>query len=184
MAKIALIGDSIRMNYSPKVIEQLGDGCEVWQPAENCRFSLYTLRGMWDWRAQLEGTDIIHWNNGLWDICELFDDGAFTPKEFYIETMLRIAGIMQKKAKKVIFATTTPVKTANPHDKNERIVEYNEALVPKLREIGVIINDLHSIVAADVDTYICEDNLHLSDAGKQVCADAVVKAIREAEASL
>jgi len=47
-----------------------------------------------------------------------------------------------------------------------------------------MINDLFSVVAADIEAYIREDNLHLSAAGIDVCADAVVKAIKRAEAEL
>ena len=69
MKKIALLGDSIRqMGYGAKVAEMLGDECEVWQPTDNCRFASYTLRGCFDWKEHLDGCDIIHWNNGIWDI--------------------------------------------------------------------------------------------------------------------
>ena len=185
MKKIILLGDSIRaIGYGKKVSALLGEGYEVWQPNDNCRFAQYTLRGMWDWQKELEGADIVHWNNGLWDICELFGDGPFTTKEYYIATMLRIAGILQKKAKKVIFATTTPVRSANKHDKNERIIEYNRALVPELEKLGVQINDLHALVYQDIDRYICNDLIHLSEEGIDLCADAVAGAIKAAEAGM
>ncbi|MBE6611113.1 MAG: SGNH/GDSL hydrolase family protein [Ruminococcaceae bacterium] len=185
MKKIILLGDSIRLiGYGKKVPAMLGDGYEVWQPTDNCRFAHYTLRGLWDWQKELEGADIIHWNNGLWDACELFDDGPFTPMDDYVKEMVRIAGILQKKAKKVIFATTTPVKPANPHDSTERIAKFNAALVPELEKMGVAINDLFTLVAADIEQYIAADNLHLSEAGIDLCADAVVKAIKKAEAEL
>lgn len=185
MKKIILLGDSIRLiGYGTKVPALLGEGYEVWQPKDNCRFAHYTLRGLWDWRQELEGADIVHWNNGIWDACDLFDDGPFTTKEAYVADMCRIAGILQKKSKKVIFATSTPVKAANPHDSTERIAEFNAAVVPELAKMGVMINDLFSVVAADIEAYIREDNLHLSAAGIDVCADAVVKAIKRAEAEL
>ena len=69
MTKVTLLGDSIRqIGYGPKVPALLGDQFTVWQPTENCRFAQYTLRGMWDWAADMEGSEIVHWNNGLWDI--------------------------------------------------------------------------------------------------------------------
>jgi len=81
-------------------------------------------------------------------------------------------------------ATTTPVKPANPHDSTERIAKFNAALVPELEKMGVAINDLFTLVAADIEQYIAADNLHLSEAGIDLCADAVVKAIKKAEAEL
>lgn len=186
MTKVILLGDSIRqIGYGTKVPELLGDGYEVWQPNDNCRFAQYTLRGMFDWQKELEGCDIVHWNNGLWDICELFGDGAFTPIESYIDTMLRIARILKSKAKKVIFATTTPVGRANVYDSNELIIRYNETIVPKLEAVGVLIDDLHSVVYPKIDEYIRKDDqIHLTEAGIDACAAAVVSSIKQAEASL
>ena len=186
MIKVALLGDSIRqIGYGPKVPSLLGDEYSVWQPNDNCRFALYTLRGMFDWRAQLEGCDVIHWNNGLWDVCELFGDGPFTEPTYYVETMLRIAGLLQKYARRVIFATTTPVLPANAHNKNVVIADYNRIIVPKLEALGIAIDDLYSIVYPKLDEYIrSDDNIHLTDAGIDACAAAVADSIRRAAAEL
>lgn len=183
MKKIVLIGDSIRMiGYGKPVAERLAPDFEVWQPDDNCRFAQYTLRGMWDWQDGMRGADIIHWNNGLWDVCRLFGDGEFTPLTEYVQTMLRIARILKQRAKTVIFATTTPVRPENHHNKNEVIERYNAALVPKLEEIGVIINDLYTPLSEDVYKYISDDTIHLSEDGIKLAADAVEAVIRrEAE---
>ena len=181
MTKISCIGDSIRMQYAPRVKEMLGEGYEVFQPGENCRFAKYTLRGMWDWKEGMKGSRIVHWNNGLWDICDLYGDGMFTSVEEYVSNMLRIADIILSRHEIVIFATTTPVRKENPHNKTEEIKRYNDALVPLLKEKGIIINDLYSLVAADIPRYVCDDLIHLSEEGIQMCAKAVEKAILDAE---
>ena len=185
MTKVTLLGDSIRLiGYGPVVAEKLKNDFEVWQPEDNGRFVQYTLRGMYNWAGSMQGTKIVHWNCGLWDICELFDDGPFTPLEDYIDQMLRVADILIKRYGTVIFATTTPVTAANRYNRNEVIRQYNDAIVPKLKEKGVIINDLYSLVAADIDRYICEDTIHLSEEGVALCAEAVEKAIRAAAQAL
>ena len=183
MKKIVLIGDSIRMiGYGNPVAERLSDEFEVWQPDDNCRFAQYTLRGLWDWQDGIKGADIIHWNNGLWDVCYLFGDGAFTPIDVYVDTMLRIARLLKERATTVIFATTTPVRPENVHNSNDVIKAYNEALVPKLREMGIVINDLYTPISADVYKNICDDTIHLSEDGISLAADLVEKVIRaEAE---
>ena len=179
--KITLLGDSIRLQYESKVKELLGTDFEVWGPADNCRFAKYTLRGMFDWAAQMEGAEIVHWNNGHWDICNLFGDGSFSSEEEYIANMLRIVALLQKKHKVIIFSTTTPVRSTNPHSNNQIIAHYNELIVPKLREKGVIINDLYGLVATDIDKYIRkDDNIHLTEDGAKVCAKQVARMIREA----
>ena len=183
MKKVVLIGDSIRMiGYGTPVAERLKDEFTVWQPDDNCRFAKYTLRGLWDWQEGIEGADIIHWNNGLWDVCELFGDGEFTPIDEYVDIMLRLARLFQKRAKTVIFATTTPVRPENPHNKNATIKAYNEALVPKLVEMGIVINDLYTPLCEDLYKYVCDDMIHLSEDGITLAADMVEAVIRrEAE---
>ena len=180
MKKIVLIGDSIRMiGYGKPVAERLANEFEVWQPDDNCRFAQYTLRGLWDWQDGIRGADIIHWNNGLWDVCELFGDGEFTPIDEYVQIMLRLARLFKQRASTVIFATTTPVRPENVHNKNEVIEAYNAALVPKLEEMGVVINDLYTPLSKDVYKYICEDTIHLSEAGIATAADMVENVIRQ-----
>lgn len=61
MKKITLLGDSIRqIGYGTKVPEMLGEGYEVFQPEDNCRFVKYTLRLIFDLKKIIEGSDVIH----------------------------------------------------------------------------------------------------------------------------
>ncbi len=183
--KISFLGDSIRMGYTPRVIQMLGDGYDVFNPPENGRFSSYTLRNLFEYKNDMEGSEIVHWNNGHWDHCNLFGDGNFTPIDIYVQTMLRICDILQSRHKKIIFATTTPVYPTHGYNKNAAIMEYNAAIVPKLMEKGVIINDLHTTVNKDVEKYIREDDkIHLTPEGIEVCATQVVSFIKEVEKSL
>lgn len=184
MTKVTLLGDSIRQGYAPATIELLGDDFEVFSPEDNCRFSKYTLRGLFAWKSEMEGSRIVHWNNGLWDICDLFDDGPFCTKEEYLTNMLRIARILTERYDKVIFATTTPVNPKNPHDRNDVIEEYNAFLVPYLEKMGIIINDLHSIVYPHIEEYICDDYIHLTQAGVKACSEQVARVIKETAAGL
>ncbi len=181
MKKVTLLGDSIRqIGYGTKVPEMLGPDYEVFQPEDNCRFVKYTLRMLFDFKAQIEGSDVIHWNNGLWDISTaLFDDGeAFTSEEEYVENMLRVAKLLKKMGKRVIFATTTPVHNEFPYNDNSVIKRYNDLIVPKLQALGIEINDLHSTVMQDLYCYIGADQIHLSEEGIAVCSKQVVDMIK------
>lgn len=177
--KVTLLGDSIRLSYAEAVAELLGEEFEVFSPEDNCRFSKYTLRCLHEWKGKMEGSSIVHWNNGLWDICDLFDDGPFSTKEEYLTNMLKIAKILTERYDKVIFATTTAVDPRNPHDHNEVIEEYNAFIVPYLKEMGIIINDLHSVVYPHIDEYICSDYIHLTPAGVKACSEQVARVIKE-----
>ena len=184
--RVTLLGDSIRLiGYGAPVAERLAEDFEVWQPESNCRYAKHTLRELFTWSTHIEGCDVIHWNNGLWDECDLFGEGSFTPIDQYVAEMLRLAALLQKRTRVLIFATTTPVRPENPYNSNERIAAYNAALVPKLREMGVLINDLYTPLAADVARYIREDDLiHLSEEGIALSAELVEKAIRDAAKGL
>ena len=181
MTKVTLLGDSIRASgYGNVVPELLGEEYEVYQPNVNGRNAKYTLRCLFDYASQMAGSRIVHWNNGLWDICNLFGDGTFSTEDEYVTTMLRIADILLSRYDKVIFATTTPVSPQNIYNDNKDIQRFNALIVPKLQEKGVIINDLYTPVATDIEKYICEDLIHLSQAGVELCAGLVADAVRQA----
>ncbi len=179
--KIVLLGDSIReWGYGTRVPELLGEDYEVFQPNDNCRFVKYTLRGLFDWQDGIKGADVIHWNNGLWDATEIFGDGTFTSEEEYIDNMLRVARLLKKITPNVIFATTTPVWDEFEYTHNDKIKRFNEIIVPRLKEMGVAINDLHATVSKDVHKYIKEcDKIHLSEEGIEICSAQVVDAIKK-----
>lgn len=180
MKKVVLLGDSIReIGYGPVVPALLGEDYAVWQPPENCRFALYTLRMTYDYRPFMEGADVIHWNNGLWDVCQLWDDGPFTSLENYCDTMVRIARILKGYGKTVIFATTTPPDAEMPGHDPARLAAYNKAVTERLQAEGIIINDLFSTINADIPAYICSDHIHLSEEGIRVAAQQVAACIKE-----
>ena len=180
MKKLVLLGDSIRLiGYGQRLAELLSDEFEVWQPEDNCRWADYTYRMLSDKAAEIEGADIIHWNNGHWDICNLFGEGSFTSIENYVKAMCRVAGRLQLIAKKVIFSTTTPVKPELSYENNSIIAEYNKAVVPALQEMGIIINDLNAVVYPHINEYIKEDNIHLNEAGSEACANQLAALIRK-----
>ena len=179
MKKIALFGDSIRMNYAPEVIRLLGDEYEVINPADNGRFCTNLLRMVFDMSEQLEGCDVIHFNTGEWDVSDVVGDGVFTPLEFYVPTVLRIARFLKTKAKTVIFATSTPV-TTHPQNDNADLIRYNAAVVPELEKLGIVINDLWTPLNADRDRFIrSDDGIHLTDDGIALCGKIVADMIKE-----
>ncbi|MBQ8758599.1 MAG: SGNH/GDSL hydrolase family protein [Clostridia bacterium] len=184
--KVSLLGDSIRMiGYGTKVPELLGSDFEVFQPADNCRFSKYTLRVLANFRADMGGSRIVHWNNGLWDICNCTGDGFFTPEDEYVTNMTRIADILLSRHEKVIFATTTPTNKHPEFNGNHNIERYNALIVPILEKKGIIINDLYTPMSKDIDKYIrSDDHIHLTEAGIEVCAMQVADVIRKVAGEL
>ena len=180
MKKVVLLGDSIRqIGYGLHVPALLGEEYEVWQPEDNCRFAAYTLRMLFDYKAQLEGADVIHFNCGLWDMCDLFGDGPFTPLEVYVEQMVRIAKILKTYAPVVIFATTTPPSPKMWGHDLDRVRAYNAAAMAALEPLGILFDDLFTPVAEDIDRMISEDYLHASPYGVEILANRVADCIKK-----
>ena len=105
MKKIYLIGDSIRFGatgspgYGVFVTEKLAGEAEVYAPKVNCAFCQHTFRYLHEWAASApkEEIDVVHWNNGLWDVLRLLGDDPFTDLDYYGVIRLPNLGISYSK---------------------------------------------------------------------------------------
>ena len=182
--RVWLLGDSIRMSYQPRVGELLEGKAEVVGPADNGQFSLYTLSSIDRWLPEIGQPDIIHWNNGLHDVGHNpVRSPVQIPLVDYRRNLEILLGRLLGMASHVIWATTTPVHPDMPFLdttwgwRNEEIDEYNAAARELMKSRNVPINDLHALVWSHVDEYLGEDQLHLSEAGVEACAQAVADVI-------
>ncbi|MBP5311403.1 MAG: SGNH/GDSL hydrolase family protein [Clostridia bacterium] len=181
MKKVILLGDSIRlMGYGAYVPGCLGEGYNVWQPEDNCRFASYMQRMLFDYREIIEGADVIHFNAGHWDLCRVnTDGGTFTPIDVYTREIERIGKLLLEVTPNVIFSVTTPVRPENPYNSNEDIEAFNNAAASVLKPLGVRINDLYTPLAKDIYGYILEDNIHLNEKASKLCASIVADAVKD-----
>ncbi len=188
MKNIYLIGDSIRCGsrnskgYEYFLRQKLADKANLYSPGENCRFAQYTLRGLCDWVGQVDPAemDIVHWNNGLWDVLRLNDDEPLTPLDVYVSMLERV----HKKIRllfpnaKIIFALSTPAIEKNAPKGwmryNSEIEEYNLAAKHLMEKLGVEVNDLYS-VAKDFDESFYADWVHFNDVGANILADKIIE---------
>lgn len=180
--KIVLLGDSIRSAYEPAVRELLKDEFEVWGPDTNCAFAKWTLYSLRFWKDKLNEADVIHWNNGLHDVVVFFqEDGSFVKVDEYRDSIRKIARELLKTGAKVIFATTTPIGPNNEYQRsNQDIDAFNKAAVEILEPMGVVIDDLHSVIAADKENLLLPDDTHPNEKGTELCAKSVVDSIFKA----
>lgn len=171
MKKIVLIGDSIRMGYDKYVKEALSGCAEVYYPEENCRFAEYTLRFAHEWKSRgnwPDGIDLVHWNAGLWDVCEMFGDEPLTPIEFYKNLIKRIDKRLRLifPGAKLVFATSTAVREEKygPSFKrhNSVIETYNAAAKEALSDTDTVIDDLYSVTYGCPEE-CCSDMTHFNN---------------------
>ncbi len=180
MKRVLLLGDSIRMGYEPLVRDGLKEMAEVVAPEENGRFAKYTLWGVNLWIRDLGKPDIVHWNNGLWDLHhEAPMVEALTSLNEYVETIKRIMNELQRTEARIIFATTTPITPDGAGRSNAEIDLYNSAAVELMKMNGIDVNDLNRIVKQDLAGNICEDKVHLTEQGNYRCAEQVIEKIRK-----
>jgi lysophospholipase L1-like esterase len=184
--KVLLLGDSIRLLYEPVVREKLKGRAEVYGPAENGRWSGYTLNSLrfwlptdspWSPTDALPLPDIVHWNNGIWDMGDDYGLGQpFTSPEEYVSALERTITVLRKlcgESVVIIMATTTPTAGTNPNAPHE----YNDLLRQVAARHGVAVNDLFAAIATDIPAYISPDGVHLTPVGVEVAAELVADAI-------
>ena len=191
MKKVLLLGDSIRMGYDDYVKELLEGKCEVYyDAADNSRFAPYTLWQLIQMYNQYGPFDLVHWNNGYWDMS--FDKTThepLIPVEEYAHYLRRIARILKNKGAKVVFALTTPILTSGSAADNTGTgalnISFNDELVQKYNSVAqmimeeerITINDLYSLCKQDKNYFKCEDMLHLTDDGYRTCAKQISEVI-------
>lgn len=188
MKRIYLIGDSIRMGYDSYVRELLSDRAQVYWPNDCACFVAHTFRYLTDWVTQdLDASkmDIVHWNNGLWDVLRLIGDEPQTTPEEYRTGLKRIAGRIRRlfPQAKIIFALTTCVveEWMNPDFMryNADIERYNQIAREVMAEEGIEINDLYAVSRAMPREFRSPDGTHYKAEGSSVLAEAVAKYLEQ-----
>jgi lysophospholipase L1-like esterase len=189
MKNVILLGDSIRIGYCNYVKEELKDLANVVFPDDNSRFTQYTFVNLFTWLALVEKPeeiDVIHWNNGLWDVVHFNgDDQPLNTTDQYADTLRRICRKMREKAPnaKIIFATMTPINEEWVQGPNYRIqdevIKYNGVAREVMKEQGIDVNDLFQLLYEQPKSYFI-DQCHLNPEGYQLVARQVSDVIRKA----
>lgn len=186
MARVILIGDSIRMGYESVVRRELGGLAEVWAPEENGGNSRNVLAHLDEW-ALARSPDVVHINCGLHDLRREFGSPAHAvPLDEYEANLREILGRLQRETRAIlIWATTTPVNEAWHHARKEfdrfeaDVRAYNEAAARVTQALGIAADDLYGVVTgAGRDNLLLPDGVHFSTEGYEVLGQAVARAIR------
>lgn len=192
MKHVFLIGDSIRMGYAGAVGKLLEDVAAVESPEENCRFTTNTLCFLNTWAEQLttvppEDVHLVHWNNGLWDVCHFAGDPLpLVPPEEYRINLHRVAGRIRTVFPKarILFSLTTLVDENStkfqhgvPMRTNAEITLYNDIARQAMGEEGIPVNPLDEFSSTlPRDLHI--DWVHYTPQGYRLLAENVAAFIR------
>lgn len=192
MKRVLLLGDSIRMGYDKKVREILKDEIEVvFAEEDNGRFAAYTLWQANQFFKNCGCFDLVHWNNGYWDMnIEAPMTEAIHPIDEYVHFLKRIIRLIRQNGAKIIFATTTPIykpgaamdntgTSGSLQYNNDWVVEYNEAACRLMEKENIVVNDLYSLCLKGPMYYKCEDMLHLTEEGYWEAARQTAECIRK-----
>ena len=182
MKKILLLGDSIRMGYDDFVRDGLKE-YEVYYDAEdNGRFSSYTIWQFNQLYKKYGPFDLVHFNNGYWDMNHEDPFGnPETPIEDYLHNLRRLVELIKKTGAIPVFSLTTPIYNIDKEEdgflktgyRDEWVKEYNAAAFSLMKELGVEVIDLYNLLLDGYHYYKCYDSLHLTTEGYQKCANLI-----------
>ena len=186
LPKIVLVGDSIRLDYAPKVAERLKGKAVVVSSPENGGDSANVLAHLDEWVLKLK-PDVVHLNCGLHDLKRAKTDGRHQVElDRYAENLRRIvARVRAGTDAAMVFADTTPIldgrhaKRGADFDRTEADVQrYNATAVAVMGELGVPVHDLHWVVEqGGTERLIGPDGTHYTAAGSDRLAEAVADCV-------
>ncbi len=189
MKKICLLGDSIRMGYDDYVKEELKEFEVYYDSEDNGRFIAYTIWMFNQLNSKYGPFDVVHFNNGYWDMNREGPNGEpQTPVKEYVDSLKRLIDMVRSTGAIPIFATTTPiydtpikeVEFEATNYKNEWVLTYNRAALDLMKKEKVIVNDLYSLMEKEERYGKCYDSLHLREDEYRKCAKQVADVIRKA----
>ena len=198
LPNVLILGDSISIGYTLQVRKLLAGKANVYRPlngegtqAENCAGTTKGVAQIDKWLGSTKWS-VIHFNFGLHDMKHVKKPGTAEnsqdpadPKQAdlpqYEVNLEKIVEKISATNAKLIFATTTPVPEG--YSKLRDITDpplYNEVALKVMKSHSIEVNDLASLVAADLPKYQIPKDVHFRNEGSQALAERVADAIEKA----
>jgi acyl-CoA thioesterase-1 len=185
LPRVLIMGDSISLGYTWEVRKLLVGKANVQHPDVNCWSTAFGIKHLNHWIGE-KRWDVIYFNFGLHDLKYLDDKGVYVTPDKGMQVssikqhqanLRKIVTTLQHTGAKLIFATTTPV----PGGANGRVqgdeIRYNTAATEVMREKGVQIDDLWSLVNPSLTTLQQPHNVHFNAEGDIVLGAEVASRI-------
>lgn len=190
LPKVVLLGDSIRLSYTPYVEKALAGQAVVVSPKANGGDSSRVLQNLDEWAIR-EQPAVVHFNCGIHDTKRSKSTGQFqVSPDDYAANLRKIVERLRRETKAVIiFALTTPVDDARAAKGRQKVdyelletsaAKYNEIALAVMRELDVPVNDLRTALGAPAEQQrlLGGDGIHFTAAGYEKLGSAVANEIR------
>jgi acyl-CoA thioesterase-1 len=185
LPRVLILGDSISLGYTWEVRKLLAGKANVQHPDINCWSTGYALEHIRQWIGK-KRWDVIYFNFGLHDLKYLNDKGDYVSPDKgkqvdsvkqYQANLKSIVTTLQRTGAKLIFATTTPVPGGASGRVQGDDVRYNTAATEIMRDMGVEIDDLWSVVNPSLASLQQPQNVHFTPEGSRVLGAEVASRI-------
>jgi hypothetical protein len=192
LPSVLIIGDSISISYTLPVRERLEGVANVIRPVANCESTLTILEKLDRWLGQTKWA-VIHFNAGLHDLEHVQYEGVAPGKQnmvpvekgprwvsidSYRSNLEKIVERLKRTGARLVFATTTPVPVGARSRVPEDVARYNEAALAVMRENGVQVDDLNSVVVESAYRFQKPQDVHFYQEGSDILADHVAASIK------
>jgi len=185
LPRILIIGDSISIGYTREVRQLFAGRANVHRPPDNCGPTIFGLEQLDGWLGAGKW-DVIYFNFGLHDLKFLDAQGTYIvpgPQDLplaspgqYAENLRQIVARLRRTGAQLIFATTTPVPGGTVGRVEGSELAYNAAATAVMREMGVIVDDLHAFAVAHPQL-MRPKNVHFTPEGCAALGDHVAATI-------
>lgn len=190
LPKVLIIGDSISINYTRIVHENLEGKAIVYRNPQNARDTKTALANLDAWLGDTDW-DVIHFNHGLHDLVKGYrttydrykithDGRRLVELDAYKSNLDKIVQRLQKTDAQLIFATTTPVPEGNGMRNVEDVLKYNKVALEVMKKYQVPVNDLYSLAKTYQKTWqLPKSNVHFKPIGSQGLGKQVTNEIEK-----
>lgn len=188
LPRVVILGDSIRLSYTPTVVKQLAGKAIVISPKANGGDSSNVFKHLDQWVIN-EKPAAVHFNCGIHDTKKFKATGKFqvSPEQYEANLRKIVERIRKETGAVVLFATTTPILDDRAaHTRRDRdyellgasVRQYNATAKKVMQELEVPINDLYSTLsnpgcATEVGDLIGGDGVHLRPKAQELLGKAV-----------
>ena len=176
LPNVLLLGDSITRNCFPEVTKDLAGVANVYLMASSTSVGDPRLPHQIAEFAAMEKVRfrVVHFNNGMhgWAYSEVQYKAVFPQ-------LLRAVRTLVERDGKLIWASTTPVRSDEPNGAtNSRVDERNTIALRLVKATGIEVDDQHALMEQHPDLY--QDSVHFNPEGAKIQGDQAASLIRSA----